>query len=103
MKLLQRLLRGKKLIGKDEIEEWLDLQAPDTLTDWRIGYELPVTKENGVLVAFVKDLKKWLADHPEVQERLEPPVFSIQTRNIRRRFGRIETEAQVIRRRFYKI
>ena len=101
--LLRRLLRGKKLIGKDAIEEWLDLQAPDTLTDWRVGCELPVIKENGVLVAYVKDLKKWRAEHPEVQERLDPPVFSIETRNIRRRFGRIETEAQVIRRRFYKI
>jgi len=102
-KLLRRLLRGKKLIGKDEIEEWLDLQAPDTLPDWLIAYDLPAYKEDGVLVAYVKDLKKWRAEHPEVKERLQPPVEFIQTRNIRRRFGLIEAEAQVIRRRFYKI
>lgn len=102
-KLLRRLLRGKKLIGKNAIEEFLDLQAPDTLPDWLRGYELPVYKENGVLVAHVKDLKKWRAEHPDVKEKLQQPVESIQTRNIRRRFGLIETEAQKIRRRFYKI
>jgi len=101
--LLQRLLRGKKLIGKDAIEEFLDLQAPDTLPDWLRAYELPVYKENGVLVAYAQDLKKWQAAHPEAKENLQQPVEFIQTRNIRRRFGLIETEAQKIRRRFYKI
>jgi len=102
-KLLRRFLRGKKLIGKNAIEEFLDLQAPDTLPDWLRAYELPVYKENGVLVAYAQDLKKWQAAHPEAKENLQQPVEFIQTRNIRRRFGLIETEAQKIRRRFYKI
>ena len=102
-KLLRRLLRGKKLIGKNEIEEFLDLQAPDTLPDWLRAYELPVYKEEGVLVAYIKDLKKWQATHPEAKESLQQPVEFIQSRNIRRRFGLIEAEAQKIRRRFYKI
>lgn len=102
-KLLRRLLRGKKLIGKNAIEEFLDLHAPDTLPDWLIAYDLPAYKENGVLVAYVKDLEKWQVANPEVKEILQPPVEFIQTRNIRRRFGLIEAEAQKIRRRFYNI
>ena len=102
-KLLRRFLRGKKLIGKNAIEEFLDLQSPDTLTDWINAYELSVYKEQGVLVAYVKDLKKWQAVHPEVKENLQAPVEFIQFRNIRRRWGLIEKEAQNIRRRFYEI
>lgn len=101
--LLRRLLRGKKLVGKDAIERFLDLQAPDTLPDWLIAYDLPAYKEDGVLVAYVKDLKKWRAQHPEVKERLQPPIEFTQYRSIRRRWGLVETEAQKIRRRFYKI
>jgi hypothetical protein len=95
--MFRNLFRGKKLIGRNAIEDYLGLIDAATLPTWLLWYSdhIPVKKENGVLVAYVKDLKAWQAAHPDIKEIQRPPLQLIQTRKVSLRWG----QARIDRRR----
>ncbi len=89
-----KLFRGRKLVGS-EIEDFLHLY-PDSMAlhDLMIGYEIPVRKEDGKLVAYKNDLLEWLEKHPGIieifwqkQDEFLHPREIIQTRKVRLRWS----------------
>jgi hypothetical protein len=96
--MLGKLFRGKKLIGWNAIENYLGLTDASTLSTWLIWYSehIPVKKENGVFVAYVKELKAWQAAHPDIKEIQRPPFELIQTRKVKLRWGRERIEKRTI-------
>jgi hypothetical protein len=89
-----KLFRGRKLVGA-EIEDFLYL-SPGSMAvhDLMIGYELPVHKESGKLVAFKNEILEWQEKHPGIieifwqkQDEFLQPREIIQTRKVRLRWG----------------
>lgn len=99
--LFKRIVRGKKLVGAGAIEDFLSLSpASLDLHDLIIGYEIPVHKEDGKLVAYKNELLAWQANHPDIIEMfwkkhddsLQPREIT-QTRIVKTKWGleRVET------------
>lgn len=65
-----RMNSDRELIGIDAIAECkiLGVVSQATLMAWRIGYDLPIRKFNGIWVASRTELKEWKRQHPDLMD-----------------------------------
>jgi len=84
---MNNLLRGKKLVGINDIMKFVNVTGAETILRWKKEFDFPAVKEAGIYVAFAGDIKKWLKEFPEVKETTRPLIDVFRTRETVGRFG----------------